>query len=443
MSGDAFAGDPVVRESSAAGAPETNVPAATVPGPTVPETAVRRARWDPRGWPWWLQTLAVYAGARLFSAVALVATAQHQEASYWAGDRPSYLQFTGLFWDATWYRQIAEHGYPSTLPRDANGDVQQNVWAFFPLFPMLVRGFMQLTGGQWYQVAPLLALVLGGAAMLVVHRAVAEGAPRAVAARPGLPLATVALVSVFPTAPVLQIGYTESLALLLVASALLLLIRRSYLLAGAVILALGFTRAVALPMAAVILVHAAARWWHARRGEDRLRARDWGALAGLAATAAVSGVAWPLICGRVTGERDAYLLTQETWRGVREVVPFGSWGYVSRFWFGDLAPWVLLASFALVVAVLVVPAAWRLGPELHAWPAAYLLYIAGAVEPSSSIARFLLLAFPLGAVTAGVVTRPARARRLWFALVVVAMLGLQVVWVWDMWRLQGPTGWPP
>ena len=100
-------------------------------------------------------------------------------------------------------------------------------------------------------------------------------------------------------------------------------------------------------------------------------------------------------------------------------------------------------SFALVVAVLVVPAAWRLGRELHAWSAAYLLYIAAVVEPGSSLARFLLLAFPLGAVTAGVVTRPAAARRWWFGAVVVLMLGLQVLWVCQMWHANPVAGWPP
>lgn len=419
--------------------------AAKAPVDAASATAPARAlpRWDPRTWPWWLQTLAVYAAARLFSAVVLIATAQHQEASYWAGAQPSYLEFTGRFWDADWYRQVAEDGYPSTLPRGEDGQVQQNVWAFFPLFPLLVRVLMTVTGAPFHVVAPIFALLLGAAAMVVIHRLVVVGAPRAVVARPGLPLATVALVSAFPTAVVLQIGYTESLALLLIASALLLLVRRHYLETAAVVLALGFTRAVALPMAVVIVVHALVRWRSSRAGTDRLTVRDVGALAALAVAAGVSGVAWPLICGWVTGEPDAYLQTQATWRGVREVVPFESWGYVTRFWFGDLAPWVIVGSFALVVAVLVVPAAWRLGNELHVWPAAYLLYIAGAVEPSSSLARFLLLAFPLGAVTAGVVTRPVRARRVWFTLVLVAMLSLQVVWVWNMWRLDGPTGWPP
>ena len=120
---------------------------------------------------------------------------------------------------------------------------------------------------------------------------------------------------------------------------------------------------------------------------------------------------------------DGYLQTQEAWRGVREVAPFGGWTYVPQFWFGPWAWLVVVLGFALVIAVLVVPAAWRLGNELHTWAAAYVVYIAAVVEPGSSLARFLLLAFPLGAVTAGVVTRPPAARRWWLGAVVVLMLG--------------------
>ena len=232
--------------------------------------------------------------------------------------------------------------------------------------------------------------------MLAIHRTVVRGAPRAVAARPGLPLATVALVSVFPTAAVLQVAYTEALALLLVASALLLLLRRDYGWMALVVVALGFTRAVALPMAAVVVVHAAVRWWSSRRGTDTWTWRTGTGLAGLALLAAASGLVWPAICGWVTGVPDGYLQTQESWRGVREVAPFGGWSYVPQFWFEERALLVVVLSFALVIAVLVVPAAWRLGNELHTWAAAYIVYIAAVVEPGSSLARFLLLAFPLG-----------------------------------------------
>src|SRR5690606_30203783 len=102
------------------------------------------------------------------------------------------------------------------------GAVTQNAWAFFPLYPGIVRLLSTVTGLGWTSVAPTLSLACGGAAMLVVHRLVARTGRLLTARRPGLPLATVAVVSVFPSAPVLQVAYTESLALLLVASTLYL-----------------------------------------------------------------------------------------------------------------------------------------------------------------------------------------------------------------------------
>ncbi|RMI13720.1 hypothetical protein [Cellulomonas triticagri] len=402
---------------------------------------MRRA--DPRTWPWWVQVLAVYGVARAFSAVVLVVVAGHQAANGWTGASPGYVDYTGLMWDATWYRQIAETGYPDALPVGADGVVQQNAWAFFPLYPLLVSVVMTVTGGSWALAAPTVSLLLGAGAVLLVHRTVVVGAPRAVAARPGLPLATVLLVSVFPTSVVLQVGYTESLALLLVAVSLLAIVSRRYGWACVAVLALGFTRAVALPMAVVVAVHALVRLREWRDSGRRPPTRDLVGIGALAVTAVVSGFAWIAVVGWATGIPDAYLQTQEAWRGAATTAPFAGWTYVPAFWFGDAAPFVVLGAAVVVVACLVTPSAWRLGRELHAWSAAYLLYLAAAVEPGSSLARFLVLAFPLAAATAGLVTRPRWARWAWTGSVVVLMLVLQVVWVWQIWRIVPPSGWPP
>lgn len=403
-----------------------------------PDTWSRAARW-----PWWGQVLAVYAVARLVSTVILLVVAGAQVANVWTPAEPSYAQFTGLMWDATWYRQIAEQGYPADLPIGADGSVAQNPWAFYPMFPLLVRGLMEVTGAPWHVAGPLLALAAGAAAMLVIYRAVDAGAPRAVAARPGLPLATVALVAFFPTSVVLQVAYTESLALLLVAAALLALIRRRYLLAIAVVVGLGFTRAIALPMVAVVVVHAAARWRAARRGEDQLARRDVVGLAALLVAAALSGVAWQLLCAAVTGVPDGYLQTQAAWRARPDVVLVLPWVDLARWLFGGWGPLALAAVLGGFAALLASRPARRLGPELWAWPAAYLGYLVGVAEPGASLGRFLLLAFPLAAVTAGMVREPTRRRRAWMAGIVFGMVLCQVGWVWVLWRLTPPSGWPP
>ena len=398
---------------------------------------------DPRRWPWWLQVLAVYALARAWSAAVLLAVATRQEATPWTPASPSLLEYTGLMWDADWYRRIATEGYPSQLPVGDDGAVQQNPWAFFPLFPLLVRAVMTLTGAPWHVAGPLVALVAGALAMLVIHTAVRLGAPRAVEARPGLPLGTVALVAAAPASPVLQVAYTESLAMLLVAGTLVLLLQRRYAGAAVTVLALGFTRAVALPMVVVVAVHAVVRYRAARSGGDPLRPAEVDRLVLVAVAAGAAAVAWPLLCGAVTGVPDAYLRTQAAWRGRPDVVPVLPWVDVARWLWGGAGPVVLLAAAVLLVAILLSPPARRLGPELQAWTAAYAAYLVGVIEPGTSLVRFGLLAFPLAAVVAGAVRHPPAARRAWVAVVLAACALAQVAWTWGLWRLTPPSGWPP
>ena len=78
----------------------------------------------------------------------------------WTGPDVSYLTFTAQ-WDGQWYQHIAEQGYPRRLPTDANGLVQQNAWAFYPLFPFLSRVLMDLTHLDFYWVGSTLSLLLG------------------------------------------------------------------------------------------------------------------------------------------------------------------------------------------------------------------------------------------------------------------------------------------
>ncbi len=386
-----------------------------------------------RSWPGWVQTLVVYGLARVATAVILLVVARTQEATAWTSAHPSYMSYVALPWDGSWYQEIYDYGYPEFLPTGADGVVRQNRWAFFPLFPMLVRFLDALTGWGWELWAPLLALLSGAAAMLVIHRLVTVAATRAVRKRPGLPLATVAVVSFFPTAVVMQVAYTESLALLLIALTLLLVFRRRYEWAMVTVLLLGLTRAVALPIAAVVLWHAIMR---IRAGA--VRSRDVLRLGALFVVSLASGLMWPAWCGWVTGDPDGYLRTQAAWRGADAMQPFLPWFGVARWLGGPVGPWILAAVLIATVVLILSPVARRLGPEMQAWSGAYLGYLAMAVPLSTSLYRFLLLAFPLGAVTIGW-TRS----RAWLWLVIVASIIGQCWWVWGLWRLTPPSGWPP
>ncbi|MBO3096488.1 hypothetical protein [Cellulomonas dongxiuzhuiae] len=47
-------------------------------------------------------------------------------------------------WDGPFYVAIAEQGYPDAIPEPGQGHL--STAAFFPLFPLLVRGLSELTG---------------------------------------------------------------------------------------------------------------------------------------------------------------------------------------------------------------------------------------------------------------------------------------------------------
>src|SRR5690606_16412709 len=131
-----------------------------------------------------------------------------QDPVIFTDEYPRYFDVARL-WDGRWYQRIAEEGYPAELPRDETGQVRQNAWAFYPVFPLLGRVVMGLTGLPFPVAATLVSVLLGYAAALVMAFLLRERVGGTAA------LATVALFAAFPAAPTLQIAYTESLAALL------------------------------------------------------------------------------------------------------------------------------------------------------------------------------------------------------------------------------------
>jgi hypothetical protein len=157
--------------------------------------------------------LVVYGLSRLIAAAFMVAASSAHKSGY-AG--------LATAWDGDWYRLIALQGYPSSLPTGIDGHVEQNAWAFSPVYPLFVRAITSVTGLGFSVVAPALSVVLGAAAMVVIFMLLERAVSRFSAC------ATVVLSCTFMAAPVLQLAYAESLALLLVAGALLLLRQRKY-----------------------------------------------------------------------------------------------------------------------------------------------------------------------------------------------------------------------
>lgn len=355
-----------------------------------PRGAVRRA--SLRVAPWVPRVLGIYFLSRIFATTIFWFSWLTVEPAAEQYRDLSFARFLARVWDGKWYGIIAEDGYPDELPRDAAGEIEESPWAFFPLFPMLARLLMRVTGLPWEVVGPALSVATGAVAMLLLFRLVTVAAPRLVEERPALPYTAVAVMCFFPAAGTFSMAYTDSLALALVLATLLAVCRRRYLVAIVPLVLLGFTRAVALPMAAVVVWHLVHRC--RTEGARSISRREWGSAGLLCVAAVTSAFGWMLLVGQRLGARDGYLQAQSAWREHSTTAPFSGWTWFITAWWG----WALLAIFcAVVVAVVFSPFVRRLGPELQAWGGSYTAYVLATTAMGASTPRYLMLAivFPL------------------------------------------------
>ncbi|WP_253904353.1 hypothetical protein [Arthrobacter sp. Br18] len=366
------------------------------------------------------------------SSAVLVWAAGQQGPSPWGGADPGYGAFVN-YWDSGWYQQVFDKGYPDVLPRNADGMVVPNQWAFYPLFPGLVKLIDLITGIGWGAAAPIVAVVAGFAASLVIYRLfrLRVNHPDA--------LWGVGLIAVSPVSPILQIPYAESLHLLLLASSLYLVARRRYLTALPVVLAMCFTRPAGVPFAVLLAgLLLSELWLESRRGTGWLRraASDPATirLAGLTAGTGIGALAWPVAAWASTGDFSAYVDTETAWRE-EELSPFTPWLAVASSYFGPVLGAGAVAVLAVgCVLLLRSGPVRRLGTAMWCWCAAYLLYLAAFWNPQTSTFRILLPLFPL-ALSAVLLSR---ARRYRWALVMLSVL-LQVVWVAWLWTWSPST----
>lgn len=234
--------------------------------------------------PWTRRVLRTYGLSRLLVlAAAFIATLSTRDpgAGPWPripGPHVALLR-TLARWDSSWYLDIAQHGYHhvSVWP---GGD---SSFAFFPLFPWLVRALSFVTLGSPLLAALVLATALGAVGALLIWRLTAQIFGDEVAYR------AAALFCFFPASFVLSMAYTEALTIAAAAGCLLALSRRRWILAGG----LGAAAAMTRPTAAVLIVAAA---WCAvsawRRGEGNRP--FWAPVLTAAGTAFVIGYQWVL-----------------------------------------------------------------------------------------------------------------------------------------------------
>lgn len=395
---------------------------------------------------WWVKVLAIWTAGRAVSTAGFFwADTQQLPTIWWPKGHPNMLSFIGT-WDVEWYRRVYEFGvgqlpgYPLHLPVNQFGAVIQNAWAFMPGYPMLVRLITTIAGRQakWEIVAPLTSLVLSYLFALMLCRVLR------IKLDDRTTLWSVTLFAFWCATPVLQIGYAESLALLLLAGGLYYLMQHRYWASLPWLVGLSITRPGMVAFAAMLAGMWLVRWFKDRHGVEEFPALERYKLAGLTLVSGVLGLIWPLFAWWVTGRQDAYTVTELAWREIvprARLIPFQGWWELGAALWGP--PWA-----AVFVALVMLVAAWllftepmrKLGNELRLWTGSYLLYLFLFFHAQSSTFRIMMPAFPL---LAGFAFFSRNWPRWVKWLIILAMIAAEIVWFKICWVFLHPDFTPP
>ena len=180
-------------------------------------------------------TLGVYLASRLV-ALAAIAVGTHFQPG-----RTLSKAFTS--WDAGWWLLTATEGYPDHVP-EIDGRATASTIAFFPLFPVLVRGVRLLTPLSTLQSAIAVSLVAGAVAAVLLWFLVAKLLDEDAAGR------SVVLFCFFPASFALMLPLSEGVMLVAALGCLLALVHHRWLAAGLLALAAGAARPTGLVLAA-------------------------------------------------------------------------------------------------------------------------------------------------------------------------------------------------
>ncbi|HEY0407505.1 MAG TPA: mannosyltransferase family protein [Pyrinomonadaceae bacterium] len=277
--------------------------------------------------------------------------------------------------DGGWYMGIARDGYEQR----PFADTGQHNWAFFPLFPLLLRAVSNLTGGVALTGMALSSLLFLLALILLYKTIVAFGYDEAIADRALFYLAA------FPVSYFFSLPMTESLFLLLTVGSFYAARREAWWTAGA----LGALASATRVTGVILLPALCVLYWQQHRG--RLRVDILKLL-----LIPLGLLAFMYYLDLITGDALAF----------RHVL--GSWGRQSGFFLRPLFEFLRhpqelsmswdfrLLNFAAAVLALTCGAALAKRRE---W-ALSLYTLAGIIIPLSSQllqshARYVMVIFPL------------------------------------------------
>ncbi|MEU6774958.1 hypothetical protein [Streptomyces sp. NPDC046759] len=341
------------------------------------------------GPPGVLRALAVFAAVRLAGVVLVVVVDA-------VAGRP-FGKSLAHAWDSVWYLHIAEHGYGTRLRITASGAVQTD-WAFFPLYPALIRALRDVLPVTAGRAGLLIAWMSAALAVYGIYTIGHHLCGRRVAT------ALVALWAALPQSIVLTMAYTEPLFTACAAWCLYAVLRRRWLAAGTLALLAGLARPNGV--AAAVAVAAAAAHEVVRQ-----RGRASPALLAGAVLGPLGWAGYVLWVGRQTGDLlHGYFHVQSGWDSRLDLAT-GPLGFVASMQMPG--SWVTFPA-ALVVVVAGIVSFCRLCLDrvplpLVVFAGVLLLFVVAVSGPFSSKPRFLLPAFPLLIPPAQALARAWRA----------------------------------
>lgn len=380
-----------------------------------------------RAVPTWVVLVVAYLLSRVLTTALLLifwAASQHWSIAHYDGGH----SFAGFLqsWDGLYYRRVAVAGYPTSVPVDASGSVEKNAWAFLPLFPMIVRAVMSVTGLDFAVAGVLTAIVFGAAATFAIHRLLLQ--------RFG-PLIAIwgAVFFCFgPMSYVLQVTYAESTELFLLFAALAAMMARRYgvMIPFAVLAA--FSHPGALALAAALAIQRFVGFLKKQPTSNPERILALIAIGVIA----VAGLAWPVVASVATGNSGTYFNTEFAWWrdyiGSVHFLPFTPWFVFAGHYLGFLGIVLVIAVLAGFLVWFTRPSTRALGTDLRAYIFSYVSYLVAVFLPQQSLFRMMLPLSPL--FGAPVLSRTVRAR----VITLASCIALQPVGILLFWII-----WPP
>ena len=279
-------------------------------------------------------------------------------------------------WDSEHYQAIAVDGYAYY----GTDDRRYSNIAFFPLYPLLVRVLLPLTGGDAAVAALLVAHLAMIAASVVLYDLVCHDFGHLAAYR------TLLMLLLFPTSFFFVAGYSESLALVLAAASVWAMRRERWWLAGLAGMLLTLARLPGIAIAPVLAVS----YLHQRRWRWRAVGPDV-----LAALLPLLGLALFMLYQWWRFETPfAFLLAQERWNN--GMMP--PWHMPAQI-IDDIrhSPDWEMASLRLVVWAMFIGLtilALRRLPLSYSLTAMLLLLPPYLANQTGSLIRHVLIAFP-------------------------------------------------